>query len=116
MLFEGTLVSTTLNGVLAIHKRVIFFAILLVGMSEGYFDVISLQVDDVIEGCGIHRVFQKVFQTIATHDATTVIVNLQTCVQVGVVAQHVADKLVLELIIEKECIIWCERDECAIFF
>ena len=116
MLFEGTLMGTALNGVLAIHKGVVFLAILLVGVREGNFDVVAFQVDNLIQGCGIHRVLQEVFQTIAAHDATAIVVYLQTCVQVGVVAQHVADKLVLELVVEEERVVGCERDECAILF
>ena len=64
MLLEGTLVGTALCGMLSVDEGVVFLAV-LVGMGEGYFDVLALQVDDGIEGIVGHAVAQQVFQTMA---------------------------------------------------
>ena len=57
MLLKGTLMGTTLCGVLAIDERVIFLAI-LVGMCKGYLDIVALQMDNRIEGVVRHTVLQ----------------------------------------------------------
>ena len=55
MLLEGTLVCAALCGVLSVDKRVVLLAI-LVGMGEGYLDVVTLQVDNGIKRIVGHAV------------------------------------------------------------
>ena len=101
MLFESTLMRTTLRGVLTIDKGIVFFTI-LVGMGEGYLNILALQVDNGIEGVIGHAVFQQVLQSVAREDAATVVHDGKSCVQVGVVAQHVFHDVVLEPIVLEE--------------
>ncbi len=116
VLLESTLVCASLDGVLPVDKGVVFLAILLVGVRKCNLYVIAFQVDDVVERAGVHRVFQQVLQSVSAHDATAVVVDFQASVQVGVVAQHVADKLVLELVVEEEGVVWLEVDERPVLF
>ena len=64
MFFEGTLVCTTLYGMLTIDKRIVFLTI-LVCMGEGNLDILALQVDDRVECIVRHTVFQQVFQSVS---------------------------------------------------
>ena len=47
MLFESTLMRTSLSRMLSVDKRVILFTI-LAGMRKGYLNIFSLQMDDGI--------------------------------------------------------------------
>ena len=62
MFLKGTLMGTTLCGMLTIDERVVFLAI-LVGMCKGYLDIVALQMDNRIEGVVGHAVLQQVLQT-----------------------------------------------------
>ena len=104
MLFESTLMGSALRGMLAIDERIIFFAI-LVGMGEGNLDIIALQMDDGIEGIAGHTVFQQILQTMTRENATTIIHDDQSRIQIGIVAQHVFHNLIVELIVvEHRCV------------
>src|SRR5574344_1410386 len=92
----------------------ILLAILLIGMSESNLNIITLQMDNLIKGCSIHCIFQEVFQGVSAHNPAAVVVDFQSSAQVSVVFQHGADKLILNLIVEKKCVVGLERDVCAI--
>ena len=102
MLFECTLMGSSLNGMLSVDKRMVFFAILLIGMCERNLNIFASQVNNVVERLRVHRVFQQVFQSVAADDAAVVIVDFQSCVQVGIVAEHGFNKLRLEFIVQEE--------------
>ena len=110
MLLERTLMRTTLNGVLTIHKRMIFLTILLVGMRKGNLDVVALQVDNRIKCLRIHRVGQEVLESISADNAATVIIDFQPRVEIGVIAKHRLHKFRLELIIQEQCIVGFKED------
>ena len=85
MFLESTLVGTALCGMLSVDKRVILFTI-LVGMGKGNLHVLSFQVDNRIKGIIGHAIAQQVFQSVSRQDATPVIHDGQSCVQISVVA------------------------------
>ena len=95
MLLESTLMGTALCGVLTVDKAVVLLTV-LVGMGKGYLDVVTLQMDNGVEGVIGHAVFQQVLQAVARQDAPTIIHNSQPCIQVGVVTQHVLHDVVVE--------------------
>ena len=115
MLLEGTLMGTALRGMLAVDEGIVLLAI-LVGMGEGYLDVVALQMDNGVQGIVRHAVLQQVFQPVTRQDATTVIHDGQAGIQVGVVAQHVLDDVVLELVVLEQLGvgIGLEEDERAV--
>ena len=114
MLLEGTLMSTALGGMLTVDKRVILLAI-LVGMGEGNLDVLALEVDDRIETVTRHRVVEKIFESVAAQDAPSVIHDGKPRVEIGIVAEHGLDDVVVEGVVEKQRVIWLEVDICAVF-
>lgn len=84
MLFESTLVRTTLRRVLTIDKRIILLAILpCVGKSDVY--AFSLKMHNRIEPLRSHVVGEEIFQTVARDDATTIVENGKPRVEIGVV-------------------------------
>ena len=85
--FESTLVCTSLGGVLSVDEGVVLFAV-LVGMGEGYLDVLPFQVDNRVERGGGHGVVEQVDQSVARHDAVSVVDDGKARVQVGIIAQH----------------------------
>ena len=72
MLLEGTLMRSTLCGVLSVDKRVILLAI-LVGMGEGNLDIVTLQMDDGIERIIGHTVLEQILQSVTRQDAPAII-------------------------------------------
>ena len=113
MLLEGTLVRTALCGMLTIHKRVVLLTI-LVGMGKGDLDILTLQVDDGIEGIVGHTILQQILQTMTREDATIVIHDGQSRIQIGIVTEHILHDVILELIVQEEGIIRLEEDVCAV--
>ena len=95
MLLEGTLMSTSLGGMLTIDKRVILLAI-LVGMGESYLYVLALDVDDRIERVGGHGVSQEVGKTIARENAVTVVHDCKPRIKICVIAEHGLHDVVVE--------------------
>ena len=61
---ERALVSSSLSGVLAVDKTVVFFAVLLVHVGEGIFQVFIHDMHDRIKRAAVHVVFQQVFQPV----------------------------------------------------
>ena len=114
MLLQGTLMCAALCGVLAVDEGVIFLAV-LVGMGEGYFDVLALEVDDVVEALAGHVVLQQVLQAVAREDALSVVDEGQSRVEVGVVAQQVLHELVLEAEADEQRVVRLEVDVGAGF-
>ena len=113
MFLESTLVGSALRGVLTIDKRIVLLAI-LIGMGEGNLDILSLQMDDGIEGIGTHAVLEQVLQTTTAEDAATIIHNGETGVQIGIVAKHVLHDVIVELIVLEQRIIGLEVDIGAV--
>ena len=115
MLFQGCLVCTALGGMLAVDEGIIFLAV-LVGMGEGYFDVLAFQVDNVVKALAGHIIFQQIFQTVTRDNALAVVDEGQTCVQVSVVTQQCFYKLVLEAVVEEQGVVRLEEDVGTGFF
>ena len=113
MLLEGTLMGTALDGVLAVDERVVLLTV-LVGMGEGDFNVLTLQVDNGIEGIAGHTVLQQIFQTMTGDDATAIIHDGQARVQVSIVAEHILHDLIVVGVVLEEGIVWFEEDVCAV--
>ena len=112
MLLEGTLVGTALRGVLSVHKRVVFLAI-LVGMGEGNLDILALHMDDGIDGVGGHRVGEQVFQSVAREDAPAIVHDGQSGVQISIVAQHGFHEFIVEFIVLEQRVVGLKEDKCA---
>ena len=72
MLLEGTLMRTSLGGVLTVDEGIILLAI-LVGMGESNLDVLALHVDDVVEAFVGHIIAQQILQTMAAQDAAAIV-------------------------------------------
>ena len=113
MLFEGTLMRTALRGVLAVDEGVVFLAI-LIGMRERNVDSLTLQMHDGIETLLRHIVVEQILKTIARDDAAAVVEDGETRVQIGVVAQHIADKLIVELEMEEQRRVGFKIDICTV--
>ena len=112
---QGTLMGSPLGGMLAVHKRVVFFSI-LIGMGESNFNVLALQVNNVIQAIGSHVVFQQVFQTMTGKNTLTVVHEGQPRIQISIVAKQGFYKLVQELITHEQRVVRFEEDVCTIFF
>ena len=63
-LFERGEVRTALRGMLSVHKRIIFLAI-LVAMCNDDFDVFARQMDDGVKRFGRHIFVEQIDQTMA---------------------------------------------------
>ena len=116
VLLEGALVGTALCGVLTIDEGMVFLTI-LVGMGEGYLDVLTLHVYDGIEAIGCHVVGEQILQTVTTGYAPAVVHDDEPLVEVGVVAQHRLHDVVVELIVTEEFVvaIRLKEDICTVF-
>ena len=97
MLTQSTLVRSALRGVLTIDKRIIILAV-LVDMGEGDFNVVAFQVDNRIERLFAVALLQQIEQAVARHKLLTVENKRQTCVQIGVVAQHCLNVVGVEVV------------------
>ena len=115
VLFQGSLVCTALGGVLSVDKGVVLFAV-LAGVREGYLDVFSFQVYDVVKAFAGHVVFQQVLQSVAGNYALSVVNKGKPRIQVGVVAQQRFYKLVLEGIVVEERVVRLKEDISSVFF
>ena len=104
MLLESRLVSTALRGMLTVHKRVILLTI-LIGMCEGNLYILSLHVDDWVDAIHGHIVIQQVLQTITAEDASAVVHNDQSGIQVGIVTEHGLHEVIMEGVVLKERVI-----------
>ena len=115
MLLKGALMGAALCGVLTIDKGVVLFAI-LIGMGEGYLDVVALHVDYGVETGGGHIVGEEVLQTIATGNATTIIHDGESLIEIGVVAEHRLYDVVVELVVLEQgvAVVGFEENECAV--
>ena len=87
MLFKCALVCASLGGVLSVDIGIVFFAV-LVGVGECDVDAVAFYVYDVVEGRGGHVVVEQVFETVATGNASVVVVYCEAGVEIGVVSQH----------------------------
>ena len=113
MLFECTLMRTSLGSVLSVDEGVIFLTI-LVGMGEGYLNVLSLEMDNGIDAVGGHRIIKEVFQSVPTQYASAIIHDGQTSVEVGVVTEHSLDDVVMKGVVDKEGLVGLKEDICAV--
>ena len=111
---ESRLMGAALNRVLTVDEGIIFLAV-LVGVGQRNFDVLALQMDDGVERVVGHSVFQQVFQAVARQDSPTVVHNRQTRIQIGIVAQHRFDDVVVERVVFEKRVVGFEEDERAVF-
>ena len=100
MLFKGTLMGTTLCGMLTIYERVILFTI-LIGMSKGYFYIVALKMYYRIKSIASHTILQQILQTMTRQNATTIIHNGESDIQVSIVAQHILHDFIVKLIVNE---------------
>ena len=114
MLFERTLMCSPLRSVLSIDETMILFTV-LIGMCEGDFYVFSDDMNNRIQTVIRHIVIQQIGQTIAAFDATSIIHDGQSAVQIGVVTQHSLDNIVVKTIVLEERIVGFEIDICTVF-
>ena len=84
-----------LCGVLAVDKGVIFLAV-LVGVGQHYLYVLPLEMDDGVEGIVCHVLFQQVEKAVARYVSFSVVIYLESGVEVGIVVDHCLDKLLPE--------------------
>ena len=114
MLLEGTLVRAALGGVLPVHERVIFLAILR-RVGEGYVDALAFEVHYGVKPGGGHIVGEQVFEAVAADDAAAVVVDGEPRVEVGVVAEHRLHKLAAEAEVAEEFRVGLEIDVRTVF-
>ena len=114
MFLERRLVSTSLRGMLTIDKRVVLFAI-LVGMGKSDFEVFVLDADDGVEALDGHVVGQQVFQSVSTAYASAVIHDGKPRTQVGVVAEHGLDDIIVVRVVLEEGVVGLEVDISTVF-
>ena len=78
----------------------------MVGVGEHHFDVVALEMDERIEGCGAflagHSILDKIEQTVARAVFFAVEEDLQPDVEIGVVVDHHLDCLGTELEVAEE--------------
>ena len=84
-----------------------------VGKSD--VDAFSLEVHYRIESLRGHVVGEKIFQTVARDDATTIVENGESRVEIGVVAEHRLDEFAMKAIVEEELRIGFKVDKRTIF-
>ena len=114
MLFEGTLMGTALRRMLTIDEGMVFLTV-LVGMSEGNLNILTLEMDNRIESVIGHTVIQQVLESMTGENAPVIIHNGKTCIQIGIVTEHILHDIILKLIVEEECVVGFEEDEGSIF-
>ena len=114
MLLEGALVGTSLCGMLSVDKGVILLAV-LVGMGKGYLNIFPFEVDDGIDAIVGHVIVEQVFETVAAHDAPFVIHDGKPRVEIGVVAEHGGNDVVVEGVVDKQAVVWFKEDVGACF-
>ena len=114
MLFEGRLVRAALRGMLPVHERIVFLSV-LVGMCEGYFNVLSFHVDDGIQRVYGHVVRQEVLQSMPAEDTPSVVHDGQSRIQVSVVAEHLLHDVIMETVVLEERIVRFKVDVCPAF-
>ena len=83
---QRTLMGTSLGGMLTVHEGIVFLTV-LVGVREGDFDILTFQMNDVVQAIGGHVVLQQVFQSVTRHNALTVVDESQTRIQIGIVSE-----------------------------
>ena len=84
---KSTLVRTALCGMLPVDVRIILLAVLR-RMRKGNVDALALDVHNGVECGGGKIIGEQVFQTVATHNAATVVEDRESRVEVGVIAEH----------------------------
>ena len=89
---------TALDGVLTVHKRVVLLA-RLIGVGERYLYVLSFQVDNRVERVGTHVLRQQVEQAVLRSVLTPVVEQGETRIQIRIVAHHLLDIIVAEMIV-----------------
>ena len=114
MFLECRLMGTALRGVLAVDKGVILLSV-LVGVGECYLDILAPHVDYRVERLGSHLIFQQVLQSVARDDAPAVEHYSQPGVQIGIVAEHRLNDVVLEGVTLEERIVRLKVDIRAPF-
>ena len=114
MLFESTLMGTALRRMLTIDEGMVFLTV-LVSMSEGYLDILTLEMDDRIESVIGHTVIQQVLESMTGENAPVIIHNGKTCIQIGIVTEHILHDIILEPVVQEKCIVRLKKDECAVF-
>src|SRR5574344_218854 len=115
MLLEGTLVRTALSSMLAVHERIVLLSV-LVGMGKSNLNVLTLQMDDGIEGIRSHAVFQQVLQAVARKDPTAIVHDGQPGIEIGIVAEHVLHDFIMEFIVQEQRGIRLKKDVGTGFF
>ena len=110
MLLEGTLMRTSLGGVLTVDEGIILLAI-LVSMGEGNLDVLALHVDDVVETFVGHIIAQQILQTMAAQDTAAIVHDGESGVQISIVAEHRFHEIIVEGIVLEQGIIRLEEDK-----
>lgn len=113
MLLECALMRATLRRMLTVDKAVILLAI-LVRMGEGYLYVLAFEVDNGIERVCRHRVDEQILQTIAALDATAIVHDRETAVEVGIVAEHRLHILIVEGIVLEQGVVGLKEDVSTI--
>ena len=113
MLFEGRLVRAALRSMLTVHERIILLTV-LVGVCEGYFNILSFHVDDGIQRVDGHVVRQEILQSMPAEDTPSVVHDGQSRIQVSIVAEHFLHDVIMETVVLEECIVRFEVDVCAV--
>ena len=95
---ESGLVGTSLNSMLAVHKREILIAV-LVRVCQSYLDVFTFQMNNWIKRTDGHILRQQVEQTVLRHKFLAVIHQRQAGIQIRIVAQQLLNIVVAEMIV-----------------
>ena len=93
--------GAALDGVLTVHKRVVLLA-RLIRMGERNLYIFSFQVDNRIERVGTHVLRQQVEQAVLRSVLTPVVEQGETRIQIRIVAHHLLDIIVAEMVVLKQ--------------
>jgi len=112
--FESTLVRSAQGCVLSVDEGVVLFAI-LIGVGKGYFDVFAMQMDNGVKFLRRHTVFEKVHQSVARNEATTIVDDGKPRIQIGVITEHGVHRLLTIAVVLEQSVVRLEEDVSTVF-
>ena len=101
---EHRLMRTAHGGVLAVHERITFFAV-LVGMRKSHFDIVAFQMDDGIQRRSRHFIVEQVFQTVFRIEFLSVEDDSKPRVEIRIILQHRFHESFIVRIVDKQTVI-----------
>ena len=107
--------SSALRGVLSVHERVIFFAI-LTSVGHCKFNIFAVKVNYWINSFRTHIFVQQIEQSVSRIEFLSVVNNCQTSVQIHIVFQHCFDIFGNKAVMSKNFDIGRKRNKNSVLF